>query len=131
MIKGDANTCCITGICETASEALLITDQHNRKVKLLDRTYKVVAHYDLPNTPWSMCSIDSSLAAENMSNKEVHFIRVTNGQLIKDRILKLEHCCIGIAHQDSNLYITDGTALYHYTVNGTLVREMFRDTSGP
>ncbi|KAH3720353.1 hypothetical protein DPMN_063250 [Dreissena polymorpha] len=135
-IKGDKDPCWITGICETASGELLITDYYNNKVKLLDQTYKVVAHCDLPRTPWSMCSIDSSLVAVTVENTGVHFIRVTNGgfinlftQLKKDRILKFQHDCLGIAHQHGNLYITDGRALYHYTLDGRLVREMYKDTS--
>ena len=54
----------------------------------------------------------------------------TNGQLIKDRILELEHNCVGIAHNQGNLYIIDGKALYHYTVDGRLVSKMYGDTSG-
>ncbi|KAH3873579.1 hypothetical protein DPMN_036817 [Dreissena polymorpha] len=129
-IKGDKYTCFITSICETASGELLITDLDNCKVKLLDQTYKVVAHCDLPSDPRSMCSIDSSLVAVTVGYNQVHFIRVTNGQLIKDRILKLQHSCFGIAHQHGNLYITDGEALYLYTVDGRLVREMYKGTSG-
>ncbi|KAH3867698.1 hypothetical protein DPMN_030831 [Dreissena polymorpha] len=128
-IKGDY-TCFISSICETASGELLLTDLNNHNVKLLDQTYKVVAHCVLPRSPWSMCSIDSSLMAVTVENNEVHFIRVTNGQLIKDRILKLQHHCNGIAHQNGNLYITDGRALYLYTLDGSLVREMYKDTSG-
>ncbi|XP_052227298.1 uncharacterized protein LOC127842025 isoform X2 [Dreissena polymorpha] len=129
-LKGDKyNFCVITGICEAATGGLLITDQNNRKVKLLDQTYNVVAHCDLPNEPWSMCSIDSSLVAVTVDNNDVHFIEVTNGQLIKDRILNLRHYCRGITHQHGNMYITDGRALYLYTLEGRMVREMYRDTS--
>ncbi|XP_052245443.1 RING finger domain and kelch repeat-containing protein DDB_G0271372-like isoform X2 [Dreissena polymorpha] len=129
LIKGDEKTCKISVICETSSGELLITDFNNKKVKLLDQTYKVVTHCDLPSTPWSMCSIDSNLVAVAMSNKDVHFISVSNGQLIQDRILKLQHFCRGIAHQDGNLYMADGKALYLYTVDGRLVREMYNKTS--
>ncbi|KAH3720734.1 hypothetical protein DPMN_063638 [Dreissena polymorpha] len=128
QIERDQSNCYINGICETASGELLLTDLFNCNVKLLDQTYKVVAHYDLPGT-WSMCSIDSSVVAVTMKNNQVHFVRVTNGQLIKDRILKLQHDCWGIAHQHGNLYITDGGALYHYTLDGRLVMEMHKDES--
>ncbi|KAH3720639.1 hypothetical protein DPMN_063541 [Dreissena polymorpha] len=129
-IEGEKGIFFITGICETASGELLITDSNYYKVKLLDQTYKVVAHCDLPGGKLSMCSIDSSLVAVTVDNKEVHFIRVTNGQLIKDRILKLEHYCRGIAHQHGNLYITDGGTLYLYTVDGRLVSKMYKDETG-
>ncbi|XP_052269860.1 E3 ubiquitin/ISG15 ligase TRIM25-like isoform X2 [Dreissena polymorpha] len=140
QIKDELYTCYINGICETASGELLLTDQNNNTVKLMDQTYKVVAQCVLPLQPWSMCSIDSSRVAVSYgwdkyrgsgrgNYHEVHFIRVINGQLIKGRILKLHRYCIGIAHQDGNLYITDGRALYLYTLDGSLVREMYKDTS--
>ncbi|KAH3720336.1 hypothetical protein DPMN_063233 [Dreissena polymorpha] len=129
-IKSDIDVCCISSICETASGELIITDIVQCRVKLLDQTYKVVAHYVFSSAPWSMCSIDSNLVAVTVGHHQVHFIRVTNGQLINDRILELKHECLGIAHHHGNLYITDGTALYLYTLDGKLVREMYKDTSG-
>ncbi|KAH3720625.1 hypothetical protein DPMN_063527 [Dreissena polymorpha] len=117
QIKDDNDTCKITGICETTSGELLFTDQNNYKVKLLDQTHKDVAHYDFPVALWCMCSIDSSLVAVTVVNNQVHFIRVTTGQLIKDRVITLQHECWGIAHYHCNLYITDGSVLYLYTVD--------------
>ncbi|XP_052245727.1 uncharacterized protein LOC127854708 [Dreissena polymorpha] len=76
--KGDKGKCVINDICETASGELLIADFYNEKVKLLDQTYKVVAHYKLDYGPWSLCSIDTNLVAVSMNNREVIFIRVTN-----------------------------------------------------
>ncbi|XP_052249001.1 uncharacterized protein LOC127856868 isoform X2 [Dreissena polymorpha] len=97
-IVRDSSNCFISGICETATGELLISDYDNNRAKLLDQTFKVVAHCDLPGSPRSMCSIDSSLVAVTLNNCEVHFMRVTNGQLVKDRKLKLQHECLGIAH---------------------------------
>ncbi|KAH3854420.1 hypothetical protein DPMN_096962 [Dreissena polymorpha] len=105
-IERDRCECCITGICVTATGELLITDQANYKVKLLDQTYKVMAHFDLSDVPNSMFSIDSSLVAVAVCNNGVHFIRVTNGQLVQERTLALKHICKGIAHHQGNLYIT-------------------------
>ncbi|XP_052251817.1 uncharacterized protein LOC127858641 [Dreissena polymorpha] len=77
-----------------------------------------------------MCNIDSSLVAVTLDNREVHFIRVTNDQLVKDKVLKLQHECHGIAHHQGNLYITDDSALYRFTVEGRLVSKMYKDTGG-
>ncbi|KAH3848841.1 hypothetical protein DPMN_091224 [Dreissena polymorpha] len=57
-----------------------------------------------------------------VKTSDIHFIRVTNGRLVQDRILNLQHKCGGGAHHQGNLYITSGTALYQYTVDGTLLR---------
>ncbi|XP_052239446.1 uncharacterized protein LOC127850451 [Dreissena polymorpha] len=127
----DALECYITGICEKAAGELIITDHWNDNVKLLDQTYKVMAHCDLPGHPMSICSIDSSLVAVTVCFvSKVLFIRVTNGQLVIDRILELQHRCWGIAHHKGNLYITNGMALYHYTVDGRLVSKMYEYSSG-
>ncbi|XP_052249003.1 uncharacterized protein LOC127856869 isoform X2 [Dreissena polymorpha] len=129
-IVRDSSNCFISGICETATGELLISDYDNNCAKLLDQTFKVVAHCDLPDSPWSMCSIDSSAVAVILNNCEVHFIRVTNGQLVKNKILKLQHSCTSIAHHKGNLYIAGGSALYRYTVVGRLmVSKMYENTS--
>ncbi|XP_052223164.1 uncharacterized protein LOC127839045 [Dreissena polymorpha] len=58
----------------------------------------------------------------------VSFIRVSNGQLVQEREVSLQHDCLGISHRQGNLYITDGETLYHYTVDVRLVRKIYRDT---
>ncbi|KAH3855660.1 hypothetical protein DPMN_098230 [Dreissena polymorpha] len=128
-IERDLSNCIITGICDTASGELLILDKANNCVKLLDQTYRVVAYCELPSEPWSMSSIDSSLVAVAVAKMQIHFIRLTNSQLIKDRTLTLEHTFFGIAYHQGNLYITDDEGLYHYTVDGRLVRQMYKDAS--
>ncbi|KAH3816339.1 hypothetical protein DPMN_117854 [Dreissena polymorpha] len=120
-LRSDKQVCGISGICETAKGELVITDQRNNKVKLLDPNFKVVTHYDLPSTPLSMCSIDSWLVAVAVHINEVHFIRVKKSlfrRLVHNRTLKFQHECIGIAHHNDSLYITSGSALYCYTLDG-------------
>ncbi|KAH3703998.1 uncharacterized protein LOC127859528 [Dreissena polymorpha] len=129
-VKGDSETCWILGICATATGEFIITDRGNNKVKLLDQTYKVVAQCNLSDVPNCMCSIDFSLVAVALKNNSVHFIRVTNGRLVHDRRLKLQHTCNGIAHHQDNLYIASDTALYQYSVDGRLVSKMYEDLSG-
>ncbi|KAH3718336.1 hypothetical protein DPMN_061139 [Dreissena polymorpha] len=132
-IKGDEYPCHITSICETSSGELLITDQLNCKVKLLDKTYKVVAHCVFSSAPWYMCSIHSleaDLVAVTVGYNQVHFIRVKYGYLIQDRIRTLPYNnCRGIANQHGILYITDDRALNRYTVDGSLSGQIYKDTS--
>ncbi|KAH3855665.1 hypothetical protein DPMN_098235 [Dreissena polymorpha] len=131
-IERDSIECMLSGICETSTGEFLIIDYSNRRIKLLDQTYKVVAECDLPSAPWSMCRIDSSLLAVAVANMQVHFIRQTNCQLIKDRTLTFKHNCYGIVFHEGNLYLTDHEALYHYSLDGRMVSKMFKDTSeGP
>ncbi|KAH3805894.1 uncharacterized protein LOC127835466 [Dreissena polymorpha] len=136
-MKRDLYVSVITGICETASGQFLITDFSNKKVKLLDQCYKVVAHCDMPDRPLCICSIGSSLAAvaayassKSISKKLIMFIRVKNDKIVIQKKLKLKHECKCIAYHKGNLYITSGRALFLYTEDGTLVWKMYEDNSG-
>ena len=122
--------CCVSGIYQTASGEILLADRKHLNMKLLDKTFNVIAVLALPDVPWSMCSIDSSLVAVAVHVNKVHFIRETKCQLVLDRILKFEHKCLGLAHQQGTLYVTSGTTLYNYTLDGTLVNKMYEDNSG-
>ncbi|KAH3826448.1 uncharacterized protein LOC127831990 [Dreissena polymorpha] len=127
---GDFYTCMISDICETDNGKLLIIDRKNEAAKLLDKDFKVASFNFLPHKPMFMCSIAPSLFAVTLDNSEVVFIIVAkNGQMVQDRTLKLQHNCLGIAHYQGNLYITSGTALYHYTVRGRLVSKIYQDKS--
>ncbi len=63
-----------------------------------------------------------------LDDKSVQFITVSNGQLVNGRKLQLPHAAFGIAYHQGALYITSLTALYHYTLTGTLVKKLYQDT---
>ncbi|XP_052256542.1 uncharacterized protein LOC127861869 isoform X2 [Dreissena polymorpha] len=110
----------ISGICETASGELVITGRRNWSVELLNSSYAVVDNLQLPQQPKSMCSTDGNTVAIVVGYNQVFFIKTTNAQLVKDRTLELQHNCLGIAHRQGTIYITSGTALYQYTVDGEM-----------
>ncbi|XP_052283872.1 uncharacterized protein LOC127880590 [Dreissena polymorpha] len=127
--KKDKETCCISGVCEIATGKVLISDSLNKRVKLLDHNYTVDAYCDMPGLPLSMCSIDSSLVAVALRFDGIHFVRLTNGQLTKDKTLQLEHDLSGLTYHHGNLYVTSGAALFHYTVDGRLVSKLYEVTA--
>ncbi|KAH3843892.1 hypothetical protein DPMN_117426 [Dreissena polymorpha] len=141
-MKKDSETCYISGICETATGELLVTDWNNSRIKILDKSLKVTDHCDLPGKPWSTCIIDSSLLAVALNSWEVHFIRLkktllglSSLKLQHDETFKLPHSIMGIYHHQGNLYVTSGTALYHYKIDGRRlmtcdVKKMYEDTKG-
>ncbi|KAH3707893.1 hypothetical protein DPMN_067312 [Dreissena polymorpha] len=90
------NRAILEGATSLTPPSIAFSNYFNNRVKLLNQTYKVVAHCDLPTSPLSMCSIDSSLVAVTLDNREVHFIR---------------NKCYGIAHHQSNLFITDARCM--------------------
>ncbi|XP_052235704.1 uncharacterized protein LOC127847679 isoform X2 [Dreissena polymorpha] len=79
-----------------------------------------------------MCLITPSEVAVSMiRNKthEVQFVSVNDGKLVKGRKLQFQHPCKGIAHNQQDLYITSGTALYKYSMSGDLLNKLYEDTS--
>ncbi|KAH3820520.1 hypothetical protein DPMN_122264 [Dreissena polymorpha] len=59
----DSFPCSITSICEIAPGKLVIADMDNKKIKLLDRTYKVVSQLGLNGSPTSLCGVDPNQVA--------------------------------------------------------------------
>ncbi|XP_052221176.1 uncharacterized protein LOC127837811 [Dreissena polymorpha] len=41
----------------------------------------------------------------------------------------MNHVCYGIAHVDAEVFVTSGTALYEYTMDGRLVKKLYEDST--
>ncbi|KAH3806106.1 uncharacterized protein LOC127834645 [Dreissena polymorpha] len=118
----------ITGICVISNDNILVADFNNKRVKLLDQKYNVISHCDVPVSEGDMCQISACEVVVTVHDW-VQFISVNNVQLVKGRKLQFQHDCFGIAHHEGNLYVTSGTALYQYTLTGTLVKKIYEDTT--
>ncbi|KAH3851911.1 hypothetical protein DPMN_094398 [Dreissena polymorpha] len=130
-IPSDRNqTFHLEGICSLPSGQVIVADHSNKKVKLLDKSYNVSGHCDVSGHPSDICQITSSEVAVTLYGEGVQFISVSNGQLVNGRKFKLPLVATGIAHHLGALYITSGTALYHYNMTGTLVKKLYEDTGG-
>ncbi|XP_052262107.1 uncharacterized protein LOC127865987 isoform X2 [Dreissena polymorpha] len=119
----------VTGICSLPSGDVIVVDSYNKKVKMFDQHYNVSSHCDVSGSPEDICQITSSEVAVTLHDAGLQFMSVRNGQLVKGNKLQLPHNAIGIAHHQGALYITDYTALYHYTLTGTLVKKLYDDKS--
>ncbi|KAH3894754.1 uncharacterized protein LOC127863609 [Dreissena polymorpha] len=129
-MPSESGTCHITAVCALPNGQVLVADYINKRVKLLNQQYRVVSHLDVRDGfIEDMCLITPTEFAVAMSNKEVQFITVSQSQLAKGRKLKLQHYCAGIAHNQSDLYICSGTALYKFTLSGELVCRLYEDSS--
>ncbi|XP_052220540.1 uncharacterized protein LOC127837456 isoform X1 [Dreissena polymorpha] len=122
-------TCRINGICCLPSGQVIVTDYYNNKLKLLDQHYTVSSHCDVSGDLEDICQITSSEVAVTV-NKNVQLISVINGQLVSGRKLQLPHAARGIAHHQGAVYVTSGTALYQYTLTGSLVKKIYEDSCG-
>ncbi|KAH3793205.1 hypothetical protein DPMN_146710 [Dreissena polymorpha] len=133
----DIYTCSITGICTTSNGDLVIADGNNKCVKLLNKAYKVIDNVQLPTNmyPRAMCSISSSEMAVTVSKciadalNGIHLLRIDGGKIIRKQILIMNHVCYGIAHVDAEVFVTSGTALYEYTMDGRLVKKLYEDST--
>ncbi|KAH3796852.1 hypothetical protein DPMN_150427 [Dreissena polymorpha] len=94
---------------------------------LLNAQYNIVSDCHVSGCARNICQITCSEVAVIIGS-DVQFISVRNGQLITGRKFQLPHG--GIAHHHGKLHITSGSALYHYTLTGTLVKKLYEDTGG-
>ncbi|KAH3851933.1 hypothetical protein DPMN_094420 [Dreissena polymorpha] len=122
----DGANCDIRGICSLFNGQILVAD--NKGLKLLDLQHKVVCECDMSWSQYDMCLITPCQVAVIL-DRSIQFVSVNSGKLVKGRELQLQHTCRGVAHHQENLYVTSRTALYKYTLTGTLVNKMYEDTS--
>ncbi|XP_052236955.1 uncharacterized protein LOC127848500 isoform X2 [Dreissena polymorpha] len=135
-------TCYISGICILPSGETIVADYNNKRVKLLDKHYNIVSSdLEVDSNPQDICQISLSQVAIIFVNS-VQFINVINGKLVIGHLLKgyddtreLPHATLGINYHQGDLYITSGTALYHYTLTqyGKLwkhKKSLYEDTRG-
>ena len=132
----DVNTCFISGICVMFNGNLVISDLKNQCVKLLDQAYNVIEQVKLTTSPWFMCNIcnispnEVAVAiSDHKSLNTINFLRVDNGKISKIKNIKLNHSCYGIAYHKGDMFVTSGTSLFQYTIDGRLVKKLFEDMS--
>ncbi|KAH3792061.1 hypothetical protein DPMN_145551 [Dreissena polymorpha] len=118
----------IYGICCLPSGQVIVTDVKNKNVKLLDKHNNVCSHCEC-DYPSGICQITSSEVAVAV-HSGVQFISVSNGKLVTGRKVQFPHAAYGIAFHQGALYVTSGTALYLYTLTGSLVKKLYEDTHG-
>ncbi|KAH3749948.1 hypothetical protein DPMN_184464 [Dreissena polymorpha] len=100
---------------------------------LLDHQYQVVGHCDFTANSYCICLITSSqvaVAVDGNKTREIQFVSVNDGQLVKGRKLLFQHTCYGIAHYLQDLYLTSGTALYKYSTSGDQLNKLYEDKYG-
>ncbi|KAH3806311.1 hypothetical protein DPMN_134630 [Dreissena polymorpha] len=124
-MPSDSKACWFTAVCALPNGQVLVADRFNKKVKLLNQQYQVVSHWDVRDgLIQDMCLITPTEVAVAVHD-EVQFITVSQSQLAKSWKLNLQHECTGIAHNQGDLYICSGTALYKFTLSGKLVSWLY------
>ncbi|XP_052778657.1 transcription intermediary factor 1-alpha-like [Mya arenaria] len=132
-MSDDEYQCEIFGICEMPTGDFVLADGKNCELKLLDKDYRELDHYDVPEIPWDVCHIEGNEVAvcvcNNAYRKGLYFINAAKGDFVTTRKLSFDHDCIAAAHHGGQLYISSGTALYVYTMTGQKVKMLYEDKS--
>ncbi|XP_052788235.1 uncharacterized protein LOC128223034 [Mya arenaria] len=129
-IKEDQNICTISGICELPSGDYVISDSNNKRVKLLNRKYQVIAHCDLSTVPNDLCHTfgnEVAVAVDDcIAKHEVHFLIMSRGKLHAGRRFTTDHQCNCVSHHQGQLYISSNDALHQNTISGILVKRFMK-----
>ncbi|XP_052251504.1 uncharacterized protein LOC127858407 [Dreissena polymorpha] len=125
--QGDS-TCCIRDICVLPTGLVLVVDSNNNNVKLLNQQYQLVSHCSVSHESLCICQITPSEVCVTVG-AEVQFIKIKNNKLVKERKLRFQHHCYGIAYHQGDLLLTSGTSLYKYLLDGKLVSTLHKDDS--
>ncbi|WAR25650.1 hypothetical protein MAR_011354 [Mya arenaria] len=125
--------CAITGVCEMPNGNIVLCKREPKcEVILLDQYFNETTRLEVPNYTDGICAIDEMelAVAINMpryKSESLRLIQVAGGKLKVTKQLKLAHCCLSVAHHDSQLYVTSEAALYQYTKSGKLVKQLYED----
>ena len=119
----------IMGSCGLPNGEILISELYSGKVFLLDRDFNVMCICELTSKPNTICQISTCEVAVTMK-WGVQFISVDIQRLVKGMKLSFVHQCVDIACHKYSLYVTSGTALYHYKLTGRLVKKLYEDYTG-
>ncbi|KAH3713335.1 hypothetical protein DPMN_073125 [Dreissena polymorpha] len=119
-------------ICVFSDGRVLVADYYNKKVKLLNQQYQVVSRCVLIYHPLDICLITPSEVAVTVDDGLTHgvqFLTVKKSLLALGRKFQLQHECRGIAHNQSDLFLTSDQALFKYSLSGKQVCRLYEDKS--
>ncbi|XP_053390123.1 uncharacterized protein LOC128553041 [Mercenaria mercenaria] len=130
-VQSDEYRCDIISACTLEDGTMILADQNNKKLKRLDSSsYTVIDYCDLPGSPWQVCSINKQQAAVCLRGKhKVQLISLSTKMTLTNKI-KTGFACYGLSYADSNLYISDYTSVYIYSLSGRKLKQFSKDQSG-
>ncbi|XP_060608515.1 uncharacterized protein LOC132760543 [Ruditapes philippinarum] len=129
-VKSDKDSCNIRSACCMEDGTIILADD-NKKLKRLDSyNYTVTDYCDLPGYPHQVRMINNTQVALTIPLKqEVHFISLEKNMKTTNKI-NTDFQCLGLAYANNNLYISDETSVYMYTLSGGKLNQFSKDQSG-
>lgn len=133
----DKKDCDVFGCQFLTNGQVLIADWDNRKVKLLDKEFKVVGSVTTDGSPNDICSVNPNMAAVTLPiEKCIQFIDLMPEILLKRRI-NTNDTCRGLACNGDQLFVVcggfkgeGGGKVAVYGLTGDFVRTIERNNSG-
>ena len=115
----------------------IVTDWKNKRLKLLDKIYRVIAHCDVTSVPYGVCSVDSGQVIVSLRDEKLlQFVSVDNKMRL-GRKFKIDEFCRGIAYFDEEIYVACGGGtgegkgqLRVYSMTGEFIRVIDEDLHG-
>jgi hypothetical protein len=92
------------------SEVLLV-DEGNRKLKILNSSYKVINYCDVHETPYCVCYIGNNTVVAGLGG--IQYVNVS-GKIKLRQLTKLDHKCLDIACHGDTLYVSSSDTIYKY-----------------
>ncbi|KAH3874432.1 hypothetical protein DPMN_037676 [Dreissena polymorpha] len=127
QMAGDITPHCdIIAICELPNGAIVLVDAANSTIKLLSESFQHLTQCKLPSPPFDMCVIGATELALVTTGK-VQFYFLENFGLRSEKSIKIHDQSIGIAYFGWNLYVAMKTTLYRYSLDGKIVKLMYKE----
>lgn len=126
----DKSKCIISDICQLQDGKIILTDQSNKKVKMLDHNYKIQDQCELDAIPTGICCTGKNEVCVKLNNNKLQFISV-NALLIKQRELKIKDgSYYGISFFGGELWLSRRNGVSVYNTSGTLIKSVEADKEG-
>ncbi|KAH3799332.1 hypothetical protein DPMN_152939 [Dreissena polymorpha] len=129
----DGHVCFITGICEAFNGEIIIADANNQCVKLLDQAFNLIEQLQLPASPHFISKISPNelvvACGQSRCVRQIHFLRVDKGRIVKRNNIELEQDCHGMAIHQGDLFVTTSTVVWQLTMEGRLVKKLYEEKS--
>ncbi|XP_060587235.1 uncharacterized protein LOC132742776 [Ruditapes philippinarum] len=109
----DQNDCYIIGISMLPNSEILLADNRNKKLKKLNKKFKIVSCCKLPNRPFSVCYIGNNLSIIALHGNVIQYVKVS-GEIELRNEVPLSHECFGLACHGDTLYVASKSTIYTY-----------------
>lgn len=122
--------CDLTASCALPNGEIILADMNNRRLKKMDKDFKIVDHCDLPGCPRDVCySKNKDMVAVTLFDSAIQFVDVVGTMTLREKI-PLDHDCFGVAFYDDILYAADPMHVYMYTLDGSEIGTLYRQLEG-